>query len=184
MNKAISAIALDMRIARGHVWFEVIAGSALVPRPLRRLLWRAAGVDVQTMNIFPGVTVTGPDLHVGSGTFVNRGVWLDAGKGRIDIGEDCMLSPGVMVLTATHELVEGAPAHQAINRNVSIGNRVWLGARCTVLPGVTIGEGCVVAAGAVVTRDCEPHTLYGGIPARVIRRLDTTHEDLVEPRVD
>lgn len=171
MNKTVAAIALDMRVASGHVWFDKIAGSALVPRPLRRLLWRVGGVDTQTMNIFPGVTVTGHRVHVGAGTFLNRGVWLDAGQGRIHIGEDCMLSPAVMILTATHELVDGAPSHQAINRDVTIGDRVWLGARCTILPGVTIGEGCVIAAGAVVNRDCQPHTLYAGVPARSIRHL-------------
>lgn len=55
--------------------------------------------------------------------------------------------------------------------SIVIGNRCWLGARVVVIGGVTIGEGAVVAAGAVVTRDVEPYTLVGGVPARVIRRL-------------
>jgi maltose O-acetyltransferase len=74
-----------------------------------------------------------------------------------------------MILTATHNLVDGRVDHRRASRNVEIGDRVWLGARAMVLPGVTVGDGCVVAAGAVVTRDCEPDGVYAGVPARRIR---------------
>jgi maltose O-acetyltransferase len=52
---------------------------------------------------------------------------------------------------------------------VRIGDRCWIGARATILPGVSIGDGTVVAAGAVVTKDCEPDALYAGVPARRLR---------------
>ena len=55
---------------------------------------------------------------------------------------------------------------------VRIGDGAWLASRAVVLPGVTVGEGAIVAAGAVVTRSVEPHTLVGGVPARLIRHLD------------
>ena len=65
---------------------------------------------------------------------------------------------------------------------MSIGKGVWLGARCTILPGVTVGDGAVVAAGAVVVRDVAPHTVVGGVPARFLRELDpgTDAEDAAE----
>jgi maltose O-acetyltransferase len=57
-------------------------------------------------------------------------------------------------------------------KSVFIGNGVWVGVNATILPGITIGDGCVIAAGAVVTSDCEPNCLYGGVPAKIIKRLD------------
>jgi maltose O-acetyltransferase len=76
----------------------------------------------------------------------------------------------VMILTATHEidddgLVERVPAFKPVR----IGDRCWLGARVTVLPGVTIGEGTIIGAGAVVTKDCKPGAVYVGVPARQLR---------------
>ncbi|WP_232009810.1 DapH/DapD/GlmU-related protein [Actinomyces howellii] len=61
-----------------------------------------------------------------------------------------------------------------IPQPITIADRVWMGANVTVLPGVTIGEGAVVAAGAVVTRDVPAFTVVGGVPAKPIRRLETT----------
>jgi acetyltransferase-like isoleucine patch superfamily enzyme len=55
---------------------------------------------------------------------------------------------------------------------VNIGNKVWIGANATILPGVTIGDGAIVAAGAVVTKDVVPKTLVGGVPARLIKSVE------------
>lgn len=54
---------------------------------------------------------------------------------------------------------------------ITVQEGTWIGARSTILPGVTIGAGVIVAAGSVVTRDCDPHSLYAGVPARKIRSL-------------
>ena len=76
-----------------------------------------------------------------------------------------------------------AGAHLA--RPIRIESGAWIGARSTILPGVTVGHGAVVAAGAVVTRDVEPNTLVAGVPARVLRSLEPSseraREELVEP---
>ncbi|MEP7190805.1 MAG: DapH/DapD/GlmU-related protein, partial [Roseiflexaceae bacterium] len=78
----------------------------------------------------------------------------------------------VVVLTGSHEV--GPPSQRAAalyTKTVTIGDGAWLGARCTILPGVTIGAGAIVAAGAVVNRDVPPNTLVAGIPAHVVKSL-------------
>ncbi|GAA1917100.1 acyltransferase [Nocardioides lentus] len=170
---ATGALRLDAAIALRHLLLNVVAGSALVPRPVRWALYRAAGLDVRTMNVFSGTRITGTDLRVGRGTFVNHECYLDVARGRVEIGEDCHLAPQVMVLTATHERdASGGAGRASQYRTTVIADRVWLGARATVLPGVRVGEGCVVAAGAVVAADCEPGGVYGGVPARRLREAD------------
>jgi maltose O-acetyltransferase len=76
------------------------------------------------------------------------------------------ISPGVWILTDSHDMHD--PSFPEILSPVKIGNHVWIGSRALILPGVTLGEGAVVAAGAVVTSDVEPYTVVGGVPARPI----------------
>lgn len=95
----------------------------------------------------------------------------------IEIGARCDIAPEVCFVTGTH--APGTPFRRAgedAARPIRVGNGCWLGARVTVLAGVTIGDGAVVAAGAVVVSDVEPNTLVGGVPARLIRRLDEDGE--------
>jgi acetyltransferase-like isoleucine patch superfamily enzyme len=170
VRRTLAGVRLDLGIAWRHLVLNLLAGSALVPRPVRFLVYRAAGLDVRTMNVFSGTRITGRDLHVGPGTFVNHECYLDAALGRIEIGRDCRLGPQVMVLTATHDLGDdGAVAPDSDYRVTRIGDRVWLGARATVLPGATIESGCVVAAGAVVAGHCLADGVYAGVPARRLR---------------
>lgn len=168
----VHALRLDLAIAWRHLMLDLLAGSGLVPRPLRWALYRALGLDVRTPNVFSGTRITGRDLHIGRGTFVNHACYLDVARGRIEIGERCQVGPEVMVLTATHELgPDGSASAQAVYRTTAIGDRVWLGARVTVLPGARIGDGCVVAAGAVVSGVCPPGGVYAGVPARRLREV-------------
>lgn len=169
--RLFQAAKQDVRIAWRHIWLDVIGGSALTPRPARWLVYRLAGLDIRSMRIYPGLKVTGKNLTVGAGTFVNHDVYLDIGGGAIEFGEGCLVGPQVMVTTASHDLTEGVVSREPVRRDVTIGDRVWLGARATILPGVTIGDDCIIAAGAVVTADCAPTGLYGGVPARRLRDL-------------
>jgi acetyltransferase-like isoleucine patch superfamily enzyme len=171
MIKLLSAIWFDARIAGRHLWLNTVAGSVLIPRPVRWMMWRAGGIDTRSMSLFSGVTVTGTGIRIGERSFLNHGVYLDSGSGHITIGDDTLIGPQVMILTATHRMADGQVDHRATNLDVVIGNRVWMGARVTVLPGVTVGDGCVIAAGAVVTKDCEPGGVYAGLPARRIRSV-------------
>ena len=106
----------------------------------------------------------GARLEIGDGSFLNYRTEIVAHE-RVSIGRGCLLAWDVQVLDSDSHRIDGAP-HTA---PVSIGDGVWVGCRATVLKGVTIGEGAVVAAGSVVTRDVPPRALVGGNPARVLR---------------
>lgn len=117
--------------------------------------------------IAPGCSVLGGPgrICIGAGTVINRGVVLD-GRFPLTIGQNASISIQTIVLTLEHDLA--APDFRAVGAPVVIGNRVFIGARAIILPGVTLGEGAAVAAGAVVTTDVEPYAIVAGVPARVI----------------
>src|SRR3954452_168159 len=80
---------------------------------------------------------------------------------------------GVMILTSAHALgPHERRGGELASAPVRIGHGCWIGARAVLLPGVTVGDGCVIAAGAVVRADCTADTLYAGVPAQAVRRLD------------
>ena len=108
-------------------------------------------------------------LTIGVRSRINRDCTLDA-RGSITIGEDVSISPEVFILTASHGVDD--PEFRVETRPVVIEDHVWIGTRAVVMPGVRLGRGCVVCAGAVVTRDVAPLDVVGGVPARTIRRRD------------
>ena len=109
-------------------------------------------------------------LEVGDDSFVNNGTILSASTA-IRIGRRVNIAPHcVLIDNDFHGTSErGAPPKMA---PIVLEDDVWLGTRVTVLKGVTIGQGSVIASGSVVTRDIPPGVLAGGVPARVIKRLD------------
>lgn len=114
----------------------------------------------------------GGDLLIGDDTWIGHQV-LICSSSRVAIGKAVDIGPRVYIGTGTHE-IDSEGAHSAgagINKDVVIADGVWLGVGSTVLPGVTIGEKSVIAAGAVVTEDVPPRVVAGGVPARVLRDL-------------
>lgn len=104
-------------------------------------------------------------MKVGANTIINRRCTLD-GRGGFTIGRNVSISPEVMILSATHQMDD--PGFKTVYKPVSIEDYAWVGSRATVMPGVTVGKGAVVAAGAVVTKDVAPFSVVGGIPAKQI----------------
>lgn len=110
-------------------------------------------------------------LVVGPHSLFNVGCVLNLGA-EIRIGRHATFAQQVIILTETHDTgPSGNRAGALRSAPVVIGDGCWIGARVTILPGITIGSGSIVAAGAVVTRDVPPDTLVGGVPARVIAEL-------------
>ncbi len=106
-----------------------------------------------------------PCITIGEHTVINRQCCLD-GRGGLRIGDNVSISPGVWLLTDAHDTQD--PWFPEELAPIVIEDYAWLGSRAMVLPGITIGRGAVVAAGAVVTKDVEPYTVVGGVPARPI----------------
>ena len=160
---------------RGVLASTVVASPVWSPRMRARLL-RALGVRVTgAARVYPWIRFIGgvEHLQIGSGALLNVHLTVGA-NAPVTVGERAHLGPGVSLLPTSHRIgpteqragaVAGAP--------IRIGNGAWLGAGVTVLGGVTVGAGCVVAAGALVHRDTEPDCLYGGVPARLMRRLNS-----------
>ncbi len=118
----------------------------------------------------------GKNIHVGDHFTANYNVViLDIAP--VWIGDHCMIGPNTMITTVGHPL---SPAkrrkHIGIAKPVAIGNDVWIGGNCTILPGVTIGNNVVIAAGAVVTKDVPDNCVVGGLPAKVIKHIENDIE--------
>lgn len=107
---------------------------------------------------------TGWSLRIGANSAVNRRCYLDARMG-IVIGDNVNVSPEVYILTYQHD--PQSPTFASYGAPVVIEDHAWIGVRAILLPGVRIGEGAVVAAGAVVTRDVPPYAIVAGVPATV-----------------
>jgi acetyltransferase-like isoleucine patch superfamily enzyme len=113
----------------------------------------------------------GENIEIGSSTNINRGCMLWAGKNaRIIIGNDCLTGPGVKIIASKYKLggINIIRSYPQFEKDIVIGNDVWLGANSIVLPGVRIGNGAVVGAGAVVSRDVDEYDIVIGIPAKKI----------------
>ncbi len=129
---------------------------------LRRVLGFFIG---NRSSIHMGVFVTGRNIKLGNCVVINRGVYLD-GRIGVEIHNNVSISPEVYIMSMEHD--PNSPVFATRGGVVIIEDYVWIGARAIILPGVHIGEGAVVGAGAVVTRDVLPYRVVAGMPARVI----------------
>ena len=172
---------------------------------MNKMIWVAATVIVKSIhkciyepiikcmfancgkNVHVGWHVTGNLENVSCGNNVSFGenCLLLSAKARIKIGDDVMFGPGVTIITGNHRTdVVGKAMAQVTDEEklpendqdvIIIGDN-WIGANATILKGVTIGEGAVIAAGAVVTKDVTPYSVWGGVPARESKKRFTEKE--------
>ena len=106
-----------------------------------------------------------PGIVIGDHSVINAGCHLD-GRGGLVIGDNVSVSPGVWIITDEHDIND--PLFPEVLAPVRIEDHAFIGAKAMILPGVTIGRGAVVGAGAVVTRDVAPLQVVVGVPARPI----------------
>ncbi len=139
---------------------------------IREIMSRLTGRRIdESFRLFPPFyTDFGKNIHIGKDVFINSGCHFQD-QGGIEIGDGAMIGHNVVLATINHDL---DPAQNRKNHYapVRIGAHVWIGSNATILPGVTIGEWSVVAAGAVVTKEVPPYTVAGGVPAKTIRKIE------------
>jgi acetyltransferase-like isoleucine patch superfamily enzyme len=112
------------------------------------------------------------NVILGSYTRIQNNCCLWASpNAEIRVGDNTGLGPGTCVFSSNHQFAPGTPYHRQpwTEQSVTIGQDVWIGAGCIILPGVEIGDGAVVAAGSVVTKNIPANSIAAGVPARVIR---------------
>jgi len=145
---------------------------------VRARLYHAFGCSMGTGTILHGPITLGVGSHLknlcfGAYCYLNCPIFIDAAA-KITLGDGVSIGHHVVIITTGHAFGPSEfRAGVAKPLPVTIEAGAWIAASATLLPGVTIGNGAVVAAGAVVTRDVAPNTLVGGIPAKLIRTLDT-----------
>lgn len=119
----------------------------------------------------------GKNIEVGDEFLANYNVViLDVAK--VKMGNNVWIGPNTLLATVNHPMTPGGRRkHLGIAKPITVGNDVWMGGNVTVLPGVTIGNNVVIAAGAVVTRDVPDNSLVAGVPAKKIRELENDVDD-------
>jgi acetyltransferase-like isoleucine patch superfamily enzyme len=172
------------------------ARHARIPRQITALRWRALGAridnDVILGNLamtwphqvsigaesliedgvsfkFDGAFTTGPRIRIGKRAFVGRNTEFNINEG-IDIGDDALIASGCRFVDHDHGRMRGVPMNrQPDQRNaICLGRDVWIGTNAVVLRGCRVGDGSIVGAGAVLTRDVPDYEIWGGVPARRI----------------
>jgi maltose O-acetyltransferase len=133
----------------------------------RLMIVKLSGVIIgKNTRINMGVRLYDPNnIVIGEDCVVGEGVVLD-GRDKLIIGDHVDIASEVMIYNSQHDI--NSDKFEAVSSPVAVGDYVFIGPRAILLPGVTVGEGAVIAAGAVVTKDVEPYTIVGGVPAKPI----------------
>lgn len=107
-------------------------------------------------------------IEIGNDVYVAGGCWLSGG-GHLKIEDEVICGPYSMIITANHVFINNSARFGGFARDtVTIGRGTWIASHVTILPGVSIGSGNLIAAGAVVTKNTEDNIKVGGVPAKVI----------------
>ncbi|WP_316835003.1 sugar O-acetyltransferase [Pedobacter nutrimenti] len=145
--------------------------NSLVPKETLELLSRITGTDIdESVAVFTPLYINyGKNLKIGKNVFINFDcTFLDLGG--ITIEDNVLIAPKVSLLSEGHP-VSPAQRQSLLPGHIHIKKNAWVGAGATILPGVTVGENAIVAAGAVVSKDVPDNTIVGGVPAKIIKSI-------------
>ena len=141
------------------------------PQEVRALFSRLTGQEIDaSFGLFPPFyTDCGKNIHVGKNVFINACCRFQD-QGGITIGDNVLIGHNTTIATLNHD-VNPYTRGNLTPRPVKIGDRVWIGSDCTILPGVTIAAGAIIGAGSVVTKDIPENCIAVGNPCKVIRKI-------------
>ena len=142
------------------------------PAEIRDLLSQITGSEIdESTAVFPPLYINvGKHLKIGKNVFINFDCTFLA-LGGITIEDNVLIAPKVSLLSEGHP-VSPKDRHSLIPGHIHIKKNAWIGANATILPGVTLGENSIVAAGAIVSKDVPDNVIVGGIPAKIIKSID------------
>ncbi len=163
----------------GFVRYELIRLGRFPGHIIRRILLKHIYLmDIgKNVVIYGGFEIRYPwNISIEDGSIIGDEAKLD-GRNGIKIGKNVNLSTGVWIWTEQHDLQDSEFKDNSEGGSVIIGDRAWVSSRTTILPGLELGEGCVIAAGAVVTKNVSDYIIVAGIPAKEIgeRTRDLTY---------
>lgn len=148
--------------------------NATEPEEIRSILSQITGTEIhESVTVFTPLYINyGKHTKIGKNVFINFDcVFLDLGG--IVIDDNVLIAPKVSLLTEGHpSSIEDR--HSLIPKPIHIKKNVWIGANATILQGVTIGENAIIAAGSVVSKDVPENAIVGGIPAKILKKINTT----------
>jgi acetyltransferase-like isoleucine patch superfamily enzyme len=173
------------RLADPNRW-RALVGAGLRTRNLGRytatwLRWRTKGLSAPHLVYIDSHARLSPARNVTLGPSCILGNVFFYALGPVSIGAHAILNDGVFLCTASHDHAD--PDYPLTTKPIHVGDYAWLAMNSTVMPGVSIGRGAIVGAGAVVTRDVPDMTMVGGNPAREIGKRATIHGDWVTTRL-
>lgn len=163
----------------GNVW-EIVSqtiewsaelNTSISIHQIREVLSKIIGKQISenTTVFVPFHTNFGRHIQLGENVFINHGCsFLDLGG--ITIEDDVLIGPKVNLITENHP-IDSRKRKNLDLKSIVIKKNVWIGAGATILPGVTIGENSIVAAGAVVNKDVPSNVIVGGVPAKTIKKI-------------
>lgn len=151
---------------------NVVINSYTMPSVIRKKMYKLMGYNIQGTICPDCFCGFGPGkLHIGKGSSVNYMCFFDLGED-ILIGDNCNISYQVTFINSSHNVgLLDRRAGEGWAKPIQIGNGCWIGARTTIMPGVIIGEGCIIGADSLVTTSCKPNGCYVGRPAKRIKEL-------------
>ena len=180
----ITRLLLKVSAAPSYLWDRIWA--VVYKRAMRHC---GKGVYIRPMSSdIKGVE----NLSVGDGTSIPKGSVIYCTDAPLTIGRKVVFGPRPTIITGDHRIdiigkhIIDVTVEEKLPENdmpVQIEDGVWVGANVTILKGVTIGRGSVVAAGAVVTHSCPPYSIIGGVPAKIIRARFTDEEIVEHERI-
>jgi acetyltransferase-like isoleucine patch superfamily enzyme len=163
-------------------WRFLSFGARLLPEGafhrLRSMLLRSIGFKIGKGSLLIGFPIFSSDprqlLSIGDECVFNVQILFDLNE-HVTIGSGVLIGSRVTFITSSHEIsIPERRCGRMEPKPIIVNNGVWIGASATILPGVTIGAGAIVAAGSLVTKDVAPNTIVAGVPAKIIRELDVS----------
>ena len=148
-----------------------LSGAYRSQAEIRALLGKITGseIDASLYVNLPLYSDFGRNLHIGKNVFINSGVMF-TDLGGITLEDNVLIGPRANIISVNHP-AEPQARRGIILNPVRICKNAWIGANATILPGVTVGENAIVAAGAVVSKYVPPNTVVGGVPAKIIKTI-------------